>query len=166
MKRPRIEIEPTLLSKGLRISVYCLLLTSLLILLFYYNQLPEKVPLYFNWPTKKQGIGSKSILWAAPIILGIISLVLLSLARRPWFLNYPTRITEKNAKRQYSTASMMLRLLSLLIAFTCLTLIIGSVTSYDGLLSQIIKSVYSILPYIFFGLPLFFVFKLAFSKEK
>ena len=166
MNRPRIEIEPTRLTKGLRIWVYCSLLASLLILLFYYNQLPEKVPIYFNWPSKEQGLARKSILWAAPIILGIISLVLLGLARRPWILNYPTRITEKNAKKQYRTASMMLLLLSSLIAFTCLALIIGSVTSFDSLLSQIIKSVYRILPYIFFGLPLYFLFMLAFPKEE
>jgi Na+/proline symporter len=166
MNRPRIEIETTLLTKVLRLSVYGLLLASILVLLFFYNQLPDKVPIYFNWPTKEQGLGSKNILWAAPLILGIGSLVLLSLARRPWILNYPTRITEKNAKKQYHTASIMLRLLSLLIAFTCLALTIGSVTSYDNRMSQIIESVYRLLPYLFFGLPLFFVFKLAFSKEK
>lgn len=166
MNRPRIEQENTLVTKVLRTMVYSLLLISILALVFSYNHLPEKVPIYFNWPSKEQGLGSKNILWAAPILFGISSLILLRLAKRPWILNYPVRITENNAKKQYLAAALMLRLLSLLIAFTCLVLIIGSITSIDNSLSQIIQRIYNVLPFLFFGLPLFFVFKLAFAREK
>jgi hypothetical protein len=159
-------METTATTKTLGFLVYSLLIVSILILVFYYNQLPEKVPIYFNWPTKENGLGSKNILWSAPLIFGVGSLLLLRLANRPWILNYPTRITEENAKAQYSVASLMLRLLSLLIAFTCLALILGSVTSTNNGLNKIIESIYSILPYLFFGLPLFFVFKLAFNRNK
>lgn len=166
MNHPRIELENTLVSKVLGILVYSLLLISILVLVFSYNQLPEKVPIHFNWPSKEQGLGSKDILWAAPIILGIASLTLLRLAKRPWILNYPVRITENNAKKQYRAAALMMRLLSLLIAFTCLALITGSITSMESRLNPIIEGVYSVLPYLFFGLPLFFMFKLAFAREK
>jgi hypothetical protein len=128
--------------------------------------LPEKVPIYFNWPTKENGLASKSMVWSAPIVLGILSLLLLKLAKNPWTLNYPTRITAKNAKAQYSMASLMLRLLSLLIAFTCLALILGSVISTNNGLNEIIKTIYRVLPFLFFGLPLFFVFKMAFNRNE
>jgi hypothetical protein len=166
MSRPRFEIETTHITKTLRFLVYSLHIVSILILVLYYNQLPEKVPIYFNWPTKENGLGSKSILWSAPIFLGLGSLLLLRLANLPWILNYPTRITEENAKAQYSMASLMLRLLSLLIAFTCLALILGSVTSTNNGLNEIIKTIYRVLPFLFFGLPLFFVFKLAFNRNE
>lgn len=166
MNRPRFEMETTAVTKTLGFLVYSLLIVSILILVFYYNQLPENVPIYFNWPTKENGLGSKNILWLAPLICSVGSLSLLRLANRPWILNYPTRITEENAKAQYSMASLMLRLLSLLIAFTCLALILGSITSTNNDLNKIIEGINWVLPYLFFGLPLFFVFKLAFNRNK
>ena len=159
-------METTAITKTIRFFVYSLLLVSILILIFSYNRLPEKVPIYFNWPTKENGFGSKSILWSAPIIFGPGSLLLLRLANLPWIINYPTRITAKNAKAQYAMAALMLRLLSLLIAFTCLALILGSVTSANNGLNEILESIYRVLPFLFFGLPLFFVFKLAFNRNK
>ncbi len=166
MKRPKIQLETTLQTKVLRFLVVSFLLASVLVLIFYYNQLPEKVPIHFNWPSKEGGLGNKDILWAAPIILGLISFILLRLANFPWILNYPTKITEENAKAQYTVAAFMLRLLSLLIAFTCLTLILGSLSSIKEFPSRGIEMIYSILPYLFFGLPLYFVFKLAFMRQK
>ena len=166
MNRPRIELKTTLVTRVLRLLVYSLLLISILVLVLSYNQLPEKVPVYFNWPSKEDGLGNKSVLWAAPVILGLISLLLLRLANRPWVLNYPTKITIENARAQYFIAALMLRLLSFLIAFTCLALIIGSLISPDERHHKIVEIIYSVLPYIFFGLPLFFVLKLALSRDK
>lgn len=166
MTRPRIEIRTTFLTRVQQFLIYLFLLVSITILAINYNRLPDSVPIFFNWPSKENGYGSKSILWSVPIILGAISWLLLRLANRPWILNYPTRITLQNAKAQYTIAAQMLRLLSFLIAFACLALILISVTNTENGLSQIIERIYWVLPFLFFGLPLFFVLKLSLRRDK
>lgn len=165
MKRPIIKLERTLSTKIIETSVYSLLLGSILILAFKFNQLPEQVRIFFNWPSKENGLAPKDVLWVIPIIFSVISIVLFKLSNRPWILNYPVQITTKNARSQYLIASLMLRVLNLVVALTSFALILGSVTDSDSMLNISVKVYYSILPYVFFGLPLFFVFMLFFRRK-
>ncbi|SMP00872.1 hypothetical protein SAMN06265375_10134 [Muriicola jejuensis] len=166
MERPIIEQERTLFTKTIVISAYTLLLGSALLLVFNYKQIPEQVSIFFNWPTKENGLANKDVLWVIPIIFSVISYFLFKLANRPWILNYPVKITMENARSQYSNASLMLRILSLLVAFTSVGLILGSVTVPNSLLNDSVKMFYSVLPYIFFGLPFFFAFRLFVRGRK
>lgn len=165
MKRPKIQPERTLLKRVTEISTGIVLLVSGFLLAINYGQLPEKVPIFFNWPTKENGMANKDVLWLIPILFSVISFVLFRLANRPWNLNYPMRITESNARPQYSIASLMLRSLSLLAAITALALIMGSVAGPDSPWFKAVGVFYSILPYLFFGLPLFFLFRIYFRSN-
>ncbi len=160
--RPKIQPKRTLSRRITEISTGIVLLVSGFLLAINYGQLPEKVPIFFNWPTKENGLANKDVLWVIPIMFGLICFVLFWLANRPWSLNYPVRITESNARSQYSIASLMLRNLSLLAAITALALIIGSVADPDSPWFKAVGVFYSVLPYLFFGLPLFFLFRIFF----
>lgn len=166
MKRPIIEQERTLFIKIIEISAYILLLGSVLLLVFNYKQIPEQVSIFFNWPTKENGLAHKGVLWVIPIIFSVISYLLFKLANRPWILNYPVKITIENARFQYSNASLMLRILSLLVALTSVGLILGSVTVSNSPINDSVKRFYSVLPYIFFGLPFFFASRLSITGKK
>ena len=159
------KIEKTLTARIVQLGVYSFLLGSVLLLALGYNTLPEEVPIYFNWPTKNEGLADREVLWVLPMIFSVISWVLLSLANRPQILNYPVRITEKNAGVHYSSAALMLRLLSLLVAITCLLLVLGSLSGSGGELHIVLDVFFSLLPFLFFGLPLFFVFKIVFQRN-
>lgn len=111
--RPKLHLVPSPLDK-LIIGVGWIG-AGLLILLpaYYFNQLPEIIPRHFNAQGYPDAYGTKWNIW----ILTGIALILFSgikyLANKPEILNYPTRITEVNAKRQYIMAQRMLRLLNL-----------------------------------------------------
>ena len=141
-------------------AIYLFLGAAILILSVSYTSLPSEVRVYFNWPGKRNGMAAKDVLWAAPIIFSIVSIVLIRLSRVPWILTYPTKITDKNAERQYRTAVQMLLSLGLLVALTCFTVILGAVEQDNETLMEILKGFYSLLPFLFLGLPLFYLFKL------
>ena len=51
MNRPKIKIEKTRVDKSIEILTFLLILSSG-ILIDYYNQLPNKLPIHFNWHQK------------------------------------------------------------------------------------------------------------------
>lgn len=132
MDRPKINIKKPRLDKSIEFLTFFLLLGAALLLAIWYAQLPERVPIHFNWPTKdRSGMDSKDVLWAGPVILGALILGMFKLNQYPWIFNYPFEIHEGNAKRQYRIATQLLRWLNLLLAILCIVLTVLSLL--DGL---------------------------------
>lgn len=132
MNRPKINIKKTRLDKSIEFLTFFLLLGAALLLAISYTQLPERVPIHFNWPTKdRNGMDSKDLLWAGPVILGTLILGMFKLNQYPWIFNYPFEIHEGNAERQYRIATRLLRWLNLLLSILCIVLTVLSLL--DGL---------------------------------
>ena len=83
---------------------------------FYYPSLPDQVPSHFNLAGEPDAYGSKSLLWILPVIAAIMYTGLAYLNRKPHVFNYPTKITEENAERQYTIATRMMRYLNTTVA--------------------------------------------------
>lgn len=132
MNRPKINIKKNRLDKSIEFLTFFLLLGAALLLAISYTQLPERVPIHFNWPTKdRNGMDSKDVLWAGPVILGTLILGMFKLNQYPWIFNYPFEIHEGNAERQYRIATRLLRWLNLLLSILCIVLTVLSLL--DGL---------------------------------
>jgi uncharacterized membrane protein len=132
MNRPKVEITKTGLDKSMEWTTLLLIVGSIALLASYYNALPNKLPIHFNWPSKDaQGYGTKDLLWASPIICGLIGIGLYKLSQYPRFFNYPTEIKPENAAYSYRMSAQMLRLINLLIALLCFT--VTSLSILDGL---------------------------------
>lgn len=167
MTRPKIKIEKTKLEKSMELLTFLLILSSVVLVWMYYTQLPEKLPIHFNWPTKDQnGFGPKVLLWVSPFVCGIIAIVLYKLNQFPWLFNYPIEIDEKNASHYYRLSTQLLRILNVFIGFLCLSVTIMSVL--DGLkidhnLGNYLGPLFIVL---FVGLPVWFVVTVVRSKKK
>lgn len=77
-------------------------------------------------------MGNKEVLWAVPLITGVLVGLLLFLSRFPWLMNYPVRITEENAERNYQVSAALLRTIAVAIAVMGLLIILASVIAGMG----------------------------------
>lgn len=76
---------------------------------FYYDQLPEQIPIHFGPSGAPDGYGSKTALWLLPVIGLLIYSFMTVINRRPEGFNYLVKITPENAERQYTMATRMIR---------------------------------------------------------
>lgn len=80
---------------------------------YYYNQLPQIIPIHFNASGEPDGYGNKSFLWIMPGIEVVLYISMLVLSRYPHLFNYPATITEENAHDQYQMGARLLRAVNL-----------------------------------------------------
>ena len=161
MDRPKIKLEKTSLEKSIEALTFVLILGSVILIGFYYSELPERISIHFNWPTKdKHGFGTKDLLWTSPIIFGIMVIGIYKLNQYPWIFNYPTEITENNAEYNYKLATQMLRVLNLLIGLLCLSLTLMSVLEGIGIENGFNKYWKVLFPILMIGLPFLYVIRM------
>jgi H+/Cl- antiporter ClcA len=166
-KRPLIEIEKSQTDILFEILTFMLVAGAAGLIGWYYNQLPDQIPIHFNWPSKDaNGFGSKSLLWMSPIICGIIVIGLYILNHFPRIFNYPVKITEENAEYQYEQATQMIRVLNLIIGFLCLSVTATSIA--NGLGSETDFDLYLniLFPVLLIGTPIFFALRMVLKKKK
>lgn len=167
MHRPKIKIKKTTFEKVLEALTFLLVLASALLIGFYYSDLPEQIPIHFNWPSKDEnGFGTKDLLWASPIICGLLCFGIFKLNQYPWVFNYPTDLNADNAEYNYRQATQMLRILNLIIGFLCLSVTITSVLDSLGIENEFDKYLNPLFPILFIGLPIGFAIKLLVQKKK
>ena len=166
MTRPKINIEKKWFEKVIEILTFGLFILSAIVIGIYYSDLPEKLPIYFNWPRKDEnGLGTKDLLWVSPITFGIIGLVIYRLNKSPWIFNYPTEINEKNAERNYKYATQMLRILGFTIGIVCLSLTLSSISNGLGNNTDFDKYLYPLLPIILILVPIVCIVKMITDKK-
>jgi len=103
-----VEIVGILLLVGLwSFSLYCL------------AELPDTVPMHFNFSGEPDRYGSKKTILILPILGTLIYALLTFLCKFPHIFNYTVSITTENAARQYIIAIRTLRYLkiSILLVF-------------------------------------------------
>jgi uncharacterized membrane protein len=118
--RPKIKIDLTQFDKVLEIGGIILLVIIWTLTAFSYYQSPDTVPIHFNLSGQPDGYGSKMTLLFLPIIPTAIYFGLTQLNKYPHIYNYMAKITEENAKRQYTIATRLIRILkkSIVLIFT------------------------------------------------
>src|SRR5690606_19851752 len=160
MSRPKIKLKKNGFDVTIEILAFILILASALLIGYYYNQLPDKLPIYFNWPSKDEnGIGEKDLLWASPIISGLIGIAIFKLNQYPWIYNYPTEIMPENAERIYRMATRMLRVLNLILGFTCFVLTLFSILAAQNKLNGLDRFLLPTLPFLFLTPTIYYLIK-------
>lgn len=167
MNRPKITIERTRFDKLIELITFLLVISSAILIAIYYQQLPEKLPIHFNWPSKDaNGLGTKSMLWASPVICGLIVFGIYKLNQHPWIFNYPTTINENNAEYHYRQATRLLRILNLFIGFLCISLTLMSVLDGLGIQHELDTYLGPLLPILLIGLPILYMIKVFRDQKK
>ena len=166
MNRPKLRIEKKKMDKSIEFLTFFLIVGSVILIGVLYGQLPEKVPIHFNWPSKdKNGFGTKDLLWASPVITGILGMGIYQLTKYPRLLNYPVEIKAENAAYTYRLGSQMLRVLNLAIGLICFFITLSSVL--DGLqvennLAAFLSPLY---PVLLIGIPVIFLIKMGMKQR-
>lgn len=114
--RPKIKISLNHIDKLLETVGIILLVIIWTLNVFNYFKSPDVVPIHFNLSGQPDDYGSKVILLMIPIIPTVIYLGLTKLNKYPHIYNYITTITAENAKRHYTIATRMIRILKVSIA--------------------------------------------------
>ncbi|HYD91359.1 MAG TPA: DUF1648 domain-containing protein [Flavobacterium sp.] len=112
-KRPKIKVPFTTADKALEVSGGIALLLLWALVIYFYPKLPDIVPIHFNFNGEADGFGDRQTMFLLPVIGTLLFMVLTALSLYPHTFNYPVKITEDNALRQYTIAVRMMRFLKL-----------------------------------------------------
>ncbi len=96
------RLSPLLIAFSLA-SAIAILLAVLLILQFW-GLLPDRIPIHFGLGGLADAWGDKVTIWLLSAVAAIIFVVLAVASRYRHIFNYPVRITDENAPRQYLRA--------------------------------------------------------------
>lgn len=113
VKRPRITIKPTTSDKVLELIGWMLLLAMWVLTISNYSNLPDKIPTHYNAAGEIDQYGAKVNLLILAFIATIIFVGPSILTSYPHMFNYPSRINQQNALKQYTNMTRMLRILKL-----------------------------------------------------
>lgn len=84
------------------------LLFAWAVALLAWSDLPQRIPMHFDFSGQPDAWGSKGMLVVLPIILLVLYALLTLLARVPHVYNYPVAITPENARTQYRLARSLI----------------------------------------------------------
>lgn len=122
-KRPRMDIPKTMSEWVWDIIGFTAYFFSVLLLIYVWNDLPDKVPAHYNILGEVDRWGSKGTLIVLPFIAAFLALIMTGLEKFPHVHNYPERFNENNAAQFYLNSRKMLNQLKnvCLIMFSLIT---------------------------------------------
>lgn len=121
--RPRIKVDWTTTEKWFEALALLGLVGSLLLITYYWNELPERIPRHYNIIGEVDAWGDKSTLLVLVGISAVLWLGMTMLSRYPHIYNYVTEITEQNAPRQYQLARQLIIFIKAIV-----TILFGGIT--------------------------------------
>jgi len=123
--RPILKIKLTkfdYLLESISLLVY---LGTIIYIIYYYNKLPNIIPIHFDFSGKADAFGNKSQIISIPIINTILYIGLTVLNKYPHIFNYLGEITLDNAASQYKFATRLLRFIKLIVMIVFLVIVIS-----------------------------------------
>lgn len=109
-KKERIEIPKTALEKMANIAGYSIFGLTLVLMVFAWDSLPERVPVHFNASGGADRYGTAFELLMLPVIGIILGIVMEVLEKRPEVHNYPLRLNDSNRREFYLNSRKILNL--------------------------------------------------------
>lgn len=110
-EQPEIELKPERIDIILEVLGFTALALLWLLIIWEYMNLPDIIPIHFDMRGKPDDFGDKSAILGMPVISTFIFFILSIVQQRPQFFNFPVAITPENAKRQYTIAVRVMRIL-------------------------------------------------------
>lgn len=115
MIRPKIKIKYQTIDYIIELLGIIGIVCLIVIPIYFYNDLPDILPIHFNIKGQPDAFGSKDSIWILPSIGLFLYIGMTLLNRIPHFFNYPTKFTNKNAERLYTTETRTLRLFKVIV---------------------------------------------------
>jgi uncharacterized membrane protein len=114
-KRPKINIVLTKADKIIEMVSWIALFALWIFTLINFTNVPDTIPIHFNFAGEADNFGSKYNIIALPMVATTLFIGLTVLNKFPHAFNYPTPITTDNAIKLYTNATRLIRMLKLII---------------------------------------------------
>jgi uncharacterized membrane protein len=114
-KQPVLILSKTSTEKILDGFSVLVILSTFAYLAYVWTLIPERIPIHINGQGKEDGWGNKYSLILLPVMTLILYIGLTVLSKYPHTFNYPYKITDENANRQYVNARLFMHCLKMLI---------------------------------------------------
>ena len=111
--RPALTLPYTPLELVLEVIAGTGLVFAVGLVVFTYGSLPDTIPTHFGVGGNPDGWGPRWMVFLLPAVELTLYLTLTFMARIPHRLNYPWKITDANAPRQYRLARVFLGVMKL-----------------------------------------------------
>ena len=132
-KPPKISLEIKTPDYLVEIPGWALLAFLWGIVIFNYSDMPHTIPTHFSISGKPDNYGNKNFLFFLPVIGTILFLGMTLLTRFPQKFNYPVKIAEEIAERQYINAIRAINYFKFIILLLFLLISAGIIqTAYDN----------------------------------
>ncbi|MFN4198440.1 MAG: DUF1648 domain-containing protein [Flavobacterium sp.] len=114
---PVIALPKTSSDRTLDLMTVFLLVVFWGISFYYYNDLPEEIPIHFDYAGEVDNYADKKTIFLLPLFGSMLAGFLTLVSRHPETFNYTVTITQENAERQYRNAMLMMRVMRIVIVF-------------------------------------------------
>ncbi len=111
-ERPILKIRKTTFEKSLEVTSFVLVGLMLFLSIYAWSELPDKIPVHFNFYGEPDRWGGKGSILIMPIIGFFVVKVTFFLGKAPHMFNYPVKVTKENAARLYLESRRMLILVN------------------------------------------------------
>jgi hypothetical protein len=103
----RVQKDKSSFERTLRIASIVGVVFLFFLVVVYWSQLPDSIPIHYNAAGKPDSWSGKWSLLILPIIGLVLYIGLSILTRFPHLYNFPWKITEENKERQFHLAQML-----------------------------------------------------------
>ncbi len=160
-----IKLELTATDKILEISGWIFLVGLWGIVVISYPELPETIPLHFNFKGIPDSYGDKTEIFIIPVIATLLFIGLTFLTKNSQFLNFPNKITKQNAPQNYLYATRMIRILKNTIPLVFGIIIIRTFQVSAGEADSLGHWFVPVTTSLFVIPVFYFLFKIAWNKS-
>lgn len=164
MYKPKIKITREPVDWIVEAIGMVALLMMVALPLVYYHALPENIPSHFNALGEPDGFSGRATVWIFPATGLILYLGMAILNRYPHIFNYPVKITENNALRQYKNATRLIRVLNTVLACGFCYIVYATIQTASGIQAGLGKYFMAVFLTGVFGPIVFYFYKAI--KEK
>ena len=96
------------------IGLICLIVLPI----YFFNDLPDRLPKHFNALGQPDSYGSKGIIWLLPTVGLFLYVGLTFLSKIPFTFNYPTKLTKENKEKVNKIGTRAIQLLKVAIIYS------------------------------------------------
>lgn len=111
-QRPKIIFPHSSFERTLNVVAATSILVSIVLVMAFWDKIPEVIPLHFNLLGAIDNSGPKYNLIVLISVVVIFYSSMNLLARFPQYFNYPVTITERNALEKYKLARTLVHLIN------------------------------------------------------
>lgn len=138
-KRPHIPIELSGFDRIMEAIGVSFLVVIWVWVIYFYPELPDKIPTHFNASGEADDFGTKINLFILPVLATVLYFVLLLISRKPRLYNYPVSVEPGNLKLLYQLGSRTVRWIALFIVIIFGIIIYSTIQTARGQMEGIGK---------------------------